>query len=75
MEPENTQNLQMRHGQLKVGDLVYYFPNDELDSEEWERHVALIIKVRRLLKTYDILLQTKNIIVKDVDLYSLQKIA
>ena len=65
----------MRHGQLKVGDLVYYFPNDELDSEEWERHIALIIKVRRLLKTYDILLQTKNIIVKDVDLYSLQKIA
>lgn len=65
----------MRNGQLEVGDLVYYYPNDELDSEEWKRYTALIIKVRRLLKTYDILIQTENIVIKNVDLYSLQKIS
>ena len=65
----------MRQGELKIGDLVYYFPNDELDSEERERYTAVIIKARRLLKTYDILIQTKNIVIKGVDLYSLQKIA
>lgn len=64
----------MQHGELKIGDLVYYFPNDELETAEFKRYVAIIIKVKRLLKRYDILIQTENIIVKNIDLYSLQRI-
>lgn len=50
----------------KVGDLVYYcyFEKPKL---------AIIVKAKKLLKLYDILIQTDNIYVKDVHVTLLQK--
>lgn len=50
----------------EVGDLVYYY------SAEGSK-VALIIKVKKLLKLCDILIQTENVYIKDVHVSYLQK--
>ena len=51
---------------LNVGDLVYYcsFQVPKL---------AIIVKAKKLLKLYDILVQTDNIYIKDVHITLLQK--
>lgn len=59
---------------FEIGDLVYYYPDVEPDDNNWQPRVGLIVKAKNLLKLYDVLLQTENIIVKDVDIYSLEKI-
>lgn len=52
--------------QLEVGDLVYYA---NLDKPK----LAIIVKTKRLLKLYDILIQTENIYIKDVHITLLEK--
>jgi len=54
---------------LQVGDLVYYFPN--IDNKP---KLAIIVKAKKLLKLYDILIQTENIYIKDVNITLLEKI-
>lgn len=51
---------------LNIGDLVYYcsFETPKL---------AIIVKAKKLLKLYDILIQTDNIYIKDVHISLLQK--
>ena len=62
---------------LKVGDLIKYYPDhrDYDDWDDWMPKIGIVIKVKKLLMLYDILLQTENTVVKDVDIYSLEKIA
>lgn len=67
-----TQIYQMRKQKIKIeelqiGDLVYY------SSEEGAK-IALIVKIKKLLKLYDILIQTENICIKDVHITSLHKV-
>jgi hypothetical protein len=52
--------------QLQVGDLVYYCHFDK-------PKLAIIVKTKKLLKLYDILIQTDNIYIKDVHITLLQK--
>lgn len=58
---------------FKCGDLVYYYPIEDIEDFEWERKTAVIIKAKKLLKIYDILIQSENIIIKNVSFYSLEK--
>lgn len=60
------QKQKMVTEKYEVGDLVYYC------SAEGSK-VALILKVKKLLKLYDILIQTENVYVKDVHITYLQK--
>lgn len=64
----------MRNDKYNVGDLVFYYPVEDIESIEWEKKIALIIKAKNLLKLYDIIIQTENVIVKDVSFYSLEKV-
>lgn len=52
--------------EYNIGDLVYYacFEKPKL---------AIIVKTKKLLKLYDILIQTENIYIKDVHVTLLQK--
>lgn len=50
----------------EAGDLVYYFEYDKAK-------LALVVKAKKLLKLYDILIQTENVYIKDVHINSLQK--
>jgi hypothetical protein len=50
----------------EVGDLVYYSSVEGIK-------IALITKVKKLLKLYDILIQTENVYIKDVHISYLQK--
>lgn len=62
---------------LEVGDLVYYFPvttiASSLQNPENKPKLAIIVKVKKLLKLYDILIQTENIYLKDIHITWLQK--
>ena len=53
--------------ELEIGNLVYYGVFDK-------PKVAIIVKAKKLLKLYDILIQTENLYVKDVHITLLQKI-
>jgi hypothetical protein len=64
-----TQKQKMTTEKYQVGDLVYYYSTDSLDSKK----LALIVKTKKLLKLYDILIQTENIYIKDVHIAFLQK--
>jgi hypothetical protein len=50
----------------EVGDLVYYSSVEGIK-------IALITKVKKLLKLYDILIQTENVYMKNVHISYLQK--
>lgn len=52
--------------ELEIGDLVYYA---NLDKPK----LAIIVKTKKLLKLYDILIQTENIYIKDVHITLLEK--
>lgn len=60
------QKQKMMTETYNVGDLVYYC------SAEGNK-VALITKVKKLLKLYDVLIQTENIYIKNVHISYLQK--
>lgn len=53
--------------ELEIGNLVYYGVFDK-------PKVAIIVKAKKLLKLYDILIQTENLYIKDVHISLLQKI-
>lgn len=52
--------------ELNIGDLVYYASFEK-------PKLAIIIKAKKLLKLYDILIQTENVYIKDVHITLLQK--
>lgn len=62
--------------ELKIGDLVYYFPIQTIASafkKPDKPKLGIIVKTKNLLKLYDILIQTENIILKDIHISWLQK--
>ena len=61
-------NIKIRTDFLQVGDLVIYKPLSAIKTQ-----LAIVVKVKKLLKLYDILIQTENIYIKDVPLDYLQK--
>jgi hypothetical protein len=61
-----TQKQKTTIDKYEVGDLVYYL-------EDSKPKIALIVKAKKLLKLYDILIQTENVYIKDVHINSLQK--
>ncbi len=68
-----TQIYQMRKKAIQtdifeVGDLVIYKPLSAIKIQ-----LALIVKAKKLLKLYDILIQTENIYLKDVPSACLEK--
>ena len=60
------QKQKMMTEKYEVGDLVYYSSVEGIK-------IALITKVKKLLKLYDILIQTENVYIKDVHISYLQK--
>jgi hypothetical protein len=62
-----------KNNYFECGDLVYYYPVEDIEDFDWEKKTAIIIKAKKLLKLYDILIQTENIIIKNVNFYSLEK--
>jgi hypothetical protein len=60
------QKQKMMTEKYEVGDLVYYSSVEGIK-------IALVTKVKKLLKLYDILIQTENIYIKDVHIAFLQK--
>lgn len=60
------QKQKMMTEKYEVGDLVYYSSVEGIK-------IALITKVKKLLKLYDILIQTENIYIKNVHISYLQK--
>ena len=55
---------------FKVGDLVIYKPLSAIKIQ-----LAIIVKAKKLLKLYDVLIQTENIYIKDVPIEYLQKLS
>jgi hypothetical protein len=57
--------------ELDVGDLVFYYPVTSLETTLKDPivkpKIAIIIKVKKLLKLYDILVQVDNVVLKDVN--------
>ena len=53
---------------LQVGDLIIYKPLSAIKTQ-----LGIVVKVKKLLKLYDILIQTENVYIKDVPLDYLQK--
>lgn len=62
-----TQKQQIKTEGLEIGNLVYYGSFDK-------PKVAIIVKAKKLLRLYDILIQTENLYIKDVHISLLQKI-
>lgn len=60
------QKQKMMTEKYEVGDLVYYSSVEGIK-------IALVTKVKKLLKLYDILIQTENVYIKDVHISYLQK--
>ena len=60
------QKQKMMTEKYEVGDLVYYSSVEGIK-------IALITKVKKLLKLYDILIQTENIYIINVHISYLQK--
>ncbi len=60
------QKQKMTTEKYEVGDLVYYSSVEGIK-------IALITKVKKLLKLYDILIQTENVYMKNVHISYLQK--
>jgi len=60
------QKQKMMTEKYEVGDLVYYSSVEGIK-------IALITKVKKLLKLYDILIQTENVYMKNVHISYLQK--
>lgn len=63
----------------KVGDLVKFTPESSIYNLFYEDYndvpqFALIIKVRKLLKTVDIITQTENKLIKNVHFDEIEKI-
>lgn len=64
---------------FKVGDLVKFTPMPNMfdlfeDDFSVETKIAVVLKVKKLLKRVDILTQTENKIYKDVSYNEIQKI-
>lgn len=64
---------------FKVGDLVKFTPIPSMfdlfeDDFSVETKIAVVLKVKKLLKRVDILTQTENKIYKDVSYNEIQKI-
>ena len=63
----------MRRKMIKIsyetGDLIIYKPLSGVSKTQ----LGVIVKVKKLLKLYDILLQTENIYLKDVPIDHIQK--
>jgi len=57
---------------LNIGDLVYYSEYNIFNPQHQPK-LAIIIKAKKLLKLYDILIQTDNVYIKDVHITLLQK--
>lgn len=58
--------------ELEVGNLVYYF--DVSDDFLVKPKVGIVIKVKKLLKLYDVLLQAENRCIKNIHISKLQKV-
>lgn len=58
---------------LQVGDLVTYCKSN-IYTADIQPKIAIIVKVKKLLKLYDILIQTENIYLKDIHISHLTKL-
>jgi len=59
---------------LNIGDLVYYSEYNIFNPEHQPK-VAIIVKAKKLLKLYDILIQTENVYLKDIHISRLTKLS
>lgn len=59
---------------LNIGDLVYYSEYNIFNPEHQPK-VAIIVKAKKLLKLYDILIQTENVYLKDIHISCLTKLS
>ena len=56
--------------EFQVGDLIIYKPLSAIKIQ-----LGIIVKVKKLLKLYDVLIQTENIYLKDIPAEDLEKAA
>ena len=69
MQIRQMQKKTQKTDELKVGDLIIYKPTSVIILQ-----LGIIVKAKKLLKLYDILLQTQNIYLRDVPIQDLEKI-
>jgi hypothetical protein len=56
--------------EFQVGDLIIYKPLSGIKTQ-----LGVVVKVKKLLRLYDVLIQTENIYLKDIPAEDLEKAA